>query len=252
MNDRLPKLFLAVYLGAGILALGGSERTEKPPKTEFVLFDLSGSTSAPEVRAGYVADFEKLLANLYGGDRLVVDRITSNPLAQSTFPVNETFKGMNPWVENQLVWRTQSKGRQERITRTVRKMVMDPKQRSNKTSIMDALELAQRVFATYPNERRVLVIFSDMVEESSYYNFTKENLTASRIQAIIEAEKKEHRLPRLEGARVYVIGAGVGFYSSMPPETVRNIQNFWLTYFKVCGANLPVETYGSALIQPPE
>jgi hypothetical protein len=159
---------------------------------------------------------------------------------------------MNPWVENQLIWRTQSKGMRERITRTVRKMVTDPKQRSSKTSIMDSLELAQRVFATYPNERRVLVIFSDMVEESSYYDFTKENLTGSRIQAIIAAEKKEQRLPRLAGTHVYVIGAAAGFYSRMPAEAVRNIQNFWLAYFKVCGANLPVETYGSGLIQPPE
>jgi len=90
------------------------------------------------------------------------------------------------------------------------------------------------------------------VEESSYYDFTKENLTASRIQAIIVAEKAEHRLPRLGGTHVYVIGASAGFYSRMPPEAVRKIQNFWLEYFKACGANLPVETYGSALIQPPE
>ncbi len=253
MNARFLKLFLAVCLGAGTLALWGCKGKGKPPKTEFVLFDLSGSTAVPEVRARYVADFEKLLANVYGGDILVADRITSNPLAQSTFPVNETFKRMNPWFENLLVWRGESKKLRERVARTVQKMVMDPKQHSSRTSILDALQLAQRVFVTYPNERQVLVIFSDMVEESSYYDFTKENLTASRIQAIIEAEKAQHRLPRLGGVHVYAIGASAGFYSRiMPPEAVRNIQNFWLEYFKACGANLPVETYGSALIQPPE
>lgn len=252
MNARLPKLFLAVCLGAGTLALWGCKGPERPPKTEFVLFDLSASTATPEVRARYLEDFEKLLANLYEGDILVVDRITSNPLAESTFPVNEIFKRMNPWSENLLKWRRESKGQRERIARTVKKMVMDPKQRSSKTSIVDALHLAQRVFATYPNEHQVLVLFSDMVEESPYYDFRKENLTASRIQEIIEAEKAENRLPRLDGAHVYVIGAAAGFYSRMPPEAVRKIQNFWLEYFKACGANLPVETYGSALIQPPE
>lgn len=252
MNARLPKLFLAVCLGAGTLALGGCQGLEKPPKTEFVLFDLSASTATPKVRARYLADFDKLLAHLYEGDILVVDRITSNPLAQSTFPVNENFKRMNPWFENLLKWRRESKGQRERIARTVKKMVLDPKQRSSKTSIVDALHLAQRVFATYPNERQVLVLFSDMVEESSYYDFRKENLTASRIQEIIEAEKTENRLPRLDGAHIYVIGAAAGFYSRMSPERVRKIQNFWLEYFKACGANLPVETYGSSLIQPPE
>src|SRR5713101_7276527 len=190
MNARMPKLFLAVCLGAGTLALWGCKGKEKVPKTEFVLFDLSASTATPEVRARYVADFEKL-----------------------------------------LVWRKESKGLRERISRTVQKMVMDRKERSSKTSILDALQLAQRVFETYPSERRVLVLFSDMVEESSYYDFTKENLTASRIQAIIVAEKAEHRLPRLGGAHVYVIGASAGFYSRMPAEAVRHIQNFWLQYF---------------------
>lgn len=252
MNARLPKLFLAVCLGAGTLALGGCKGPEKPPKTEFVLFDLSASTATPEIRARYFADFEKLLANLHEGDILVVDRITSNPLAQSTFPVNEKFERMNPWFENVLTWRRESKGQRERIARTVKKMVMDPKQRSSKTSIVDALHLAQRVFATYPNERQVLVLFSDMVEESSYYDFRKENLTAPRIQEIIDVEKAENRLPRLDGIHVYVIGAAAGFYSRMSPEAVRQIQSFWLEYFKACGANLPVETYGSSLIQPPE
>src|SRR3989442_9671219 len=99
MNARMPKLFLAVCLGAATLALWGCKGKENVPKTEFVLFDLSASTATPEVRARYVADFERLLANVNGGDILVVDRINSNPLAQSTFPVNETFKRMNPWLE---------------------------------------------------------------------------------------------------------------------------------------------------------
>src|SRR5207245_10912836 len=100
MNARMPKLFLAVCLGAGTLALWGCKGKEKPPKTEFVLFDLSASTATPEVRARYVADFERLLASVKGGDILVVDRLNSNTLAQSTFPANDTFKTMNHWLEN--------------------------------------------------------------------------------------------------------------------------------------------------------
>ena len=159
---------------------------------------------------------------------------------------------MNPWTENPLKWRRESKGQRERIVQILKKMVLDSKQRSRKTSIVDALHLAQRVFATYPNSRQVLVLFSDMVEESSYYDFRKEDLAPARIRAILAAEKAENRLPKLDGVKVYVIGASAGFYSRMEPEAVRKIQNFWLEYFKACGADLPVETYGSGLIQPPE
>lgn len=243
---------LAVCAAAIALTLGGCQQSDRESKTVFVLFDLTASTKASEVRSRYFSDFQKLLGNMAGGDILVADRITDNPLAQSTFPVNETFDAMNKWTDNPLQWKREAKERKERIESTVKEMVFDTKKRYRRTSIVDALHLAQRVFATYPNGRQVLVLFSDMVEESSYYDFTGETFDEPRIAQVLETERSEKRLPNLDGVQVYVIGASAGYYSRMDPAKVRQIQNFWFEYFQACGANLPMERYGSGLILPPE
>ncbi len=90
MNARLPKLFLALCLGAGTLALGGCQKEEIPPKTEFVLFDLSASTASREVRARYLEDFEKLLANMRG------ETSWSSIASPATRWRNRSFRSMRP------------------------------------------------------------------------------------------------------------------------------------------------------------
>jgi lysophospholipase L1-like esterase len=82
-----------------------------------------------------------------------------------------------------------------------------------------------------------------MIEDSSEYNFEKERLSDKRIAEIIAAERVKKRLPDLKGVKVYVTGA-----KAPTREQFYNIQNFWLRYFKECGAELPKENYGSALL----
>lgn len=242
----------AVSLGLLVMGLVSCQEDPPPGKTEFVLFDLSASTANADVRGRYFEDYGKLMDKIEGGDTLVVDRITDNPLAQSTFPVNEVFPRMNSWTDNPLQFKHKKKLQRERIDKVVKEMVDDLSQRYQNTSVIDALHLAQRVFATYPDGRHVLVLFSDMIEESPYYDFSKESLTERRINKIIENEKKEGRLPDLNGVEVWVVGAVAGYYGRrMDPAKVRQVQNFWLAYFEAAGADLPIERYGSGLIEPP-
>ncbi len=77
----------------------------------------------------------------------------------------------------------------------------------------------------------------------SEYNFEKDKLTDKKIGEIIAKENTQKRLPDLKGVKVYVVGA-----KAATREQFYNIQNFWLRYFKECGANLLKENYGSALL----
>lgn len=88
-----------------------------------------------------------------------------------------------------------------------------------------------------------MVIMSDMIEDSSDYNFERERLSDKRIAEIIAREREKKRLSILNGVKVYVTGA-----RASAREQFYNIQNFWLRYFKECGANLSKENYGSALL----
>lgn len=221
-------------------------------RTVFVLFDLSGSTKS--MRETYARGFEKILVALQAGDRIIVDRIIDNPLAQSTFPVNEGFtkygvfdRRGNPIYEpvNRKELDEKKKSVQEGVDK-----VLASFQYFHSTPILDALQLAERVFSTYPEGRPVLVIFSDMVEVSGEHNFSVEELTPQRIKSIIEEERMAGELPDLKGVRVYVIGAGAGEESSLISSgRWFNIQNFWLAYFAATGANLPKDRYGAALLK---
>ena len=82
-----------------------------------------------------------------------------------------------------------------------------------------------------------------MIEDSSDYDFSKERLSEKRISQIIEVEKSKNRLPDLKSVKVYVAGA-----RAPKSEQFSNIRNFWMRYFKECGAICPKENYGSALL----
>src|SRR2546427_11089743 len=67
-----------------------------------VLFDLSGSTSAQAIRQQYMRDFTKILDTVASGGVIAADIIDDNPLAHSTFPINELFDRYEPLKENKL------------------------------------------------------------------------------------------------------------------------------------------------------
>ncbi len=62
-----------------------------------------------------------------------------------------------------------------------------------KTDILSSLHVAERVFKQYKNKKNILVIFSDMIEESDDYNFKNVQKTKKRIEEIIRKEKKKNK-----------------------------------------------------------
>lgn len=222
------------------------------PRVVFLLLDVSGSTQS--MREIYTTGFEKILSALKGGDRLIVDRISDNPLSQSTFPINEEFttygifdRRGNPIFEPQNQKELDEK--KKAIMEKANKIINAPKGAPT-TAILNSLQLAERVFNTYKNGDNVLVIFSDMVEISKSHNFAYEKLTQADIDATIEQQRKAGELPNLDKVKVYAIGAGAGEENrKLKSEQWFGIQNFWLAYFAATGANLTKDRYGAALLE---
>ncbi|HZP02614.1 MAG TPA: hypothetical protein VFD30_20350 [Terriglobia bacterium] len=255
-----PRALLLSLLTAGSALLSTCDRAPHPPaepayrpKVVFVLFDLSASTEAKDTRERYLQDFQRIVDRLQPADLMVADEITDNPLARSTFPLNEALiPPYDPLVENPRFHEGKLKMQKEAILAKARKIVLQQNEKFTRTKILDSLQLAERVFTTYRRDRRVLVLFSDMIEESEYYNFLHEVLTPQRVSAIIAAEKSRDRLPALNGVRIYVVGAAAGIYRQMTSERFERVRDFWLEYFRACGADLSKERYGSVLLEAPE
>ena len=221
---------------------------KKTSKIVFVLFDLSESTQLESIRQRYFTDFNKILSKINPGDRIIADFITENPIAQSSFPVNTEFKSFSNFSDNKLIYDKQLKITKKAIKDTIHSIVFNLDRKINATKILESLQLAERVFKIYPKKRKVLVLFSDMIEESSLYNFKRLNLSKSTRNRIINQMRSSGTLPDLTGVKVYVVGAGAGAYNKMAIKKMAAIQNFWIDYFDACGAVLKKELYGGPLI----
>jgi hypothetical protein len=250
----LVALFVAVTCSANSC---GSDvtKTHLSGKTVFVLFDLSGSTNAKAEREKYADGFRQIVEKLEAGDVIVADAINENPLALSSFPVNQEFPSFAEKTDNELLRKKllqehdeKVKGIRDEVFNKANGFLNDATRVVKRTHILDSLQLAERVFKTYERSRRVLVVFSDMLEESDRYNFARQPPNEDLAAKIISGEKEAKRLPDLTGAKVYIIGAS-NVSAGARSDSYRMVEGFWLQYFKEIGADLPKERYGSALLQ---
>src|SRR3989441_4760011 len=238
----LSALLLLVAAGCGGKSAQGRVTT--------VLFDLSGSTSAQAIRQQSSKDFTKILDTGASGGVIAADIIDDNPLAHSTFPINESFDRYEPLKENKLDYERRVHQKRDAVLKQAEAIVRKPAGRPG-SSVIDSMQLAERVFSTFEGDHKLLVVFSDMIEQSRRYDFTGENLTAARIGQIIAKEQSAGRLPELQDVEVCVVGAGAPpsggpFGGKAPP-----LAGLFAPFFKAAGADLSKDRYGFAPLEGP-
>ncbi|MBF0554751.1 MAG: hypothetical protein HQK96_09400 [Nitrospirae bacterium] len=256
----MKKIIIMILLFAFLYVLQSCEyiqpKEEPKPtyKTVIVLYDLSDSTI--DFRNDYYNAFDKILKSINHGDNLVVAKITDHSVSESVVPIDHTFPkftpldpmSKEPTDNDMLIKKAKAKAdneiekEKEKLREDLKKFIF--KERAKMTAIMSSLQVADRVSKSYKSDKTVLVIFSDMIEESSNYNFTKANLDNASIRKIIEKEAAAFRLPDLKGIKVYIASAA----KDVNDNKYLNVQRFWLEYLKRCGADLKKENYGSSLV----
>lgn len=239
-----PAVFI-VFVAAGC---GGKSA---PARVTMVLFDLTATTNSGSIRQQYLKDFSKVLNDAAAGGVITADIIDDNPLAHSSFLINESFDAYEPLKENKLDYDRRIRQKREAVIKEAEAVVRKRTSGRPGTNVIDALQAAERVFATFDEHVKLLVIFSDMIEQSKRYNFAVENLTAARIEQIIARERSAGRLPELHDVEVCVVGAGATRTGGLSTEKLLGIREFWLQYFEAAGANLPKQRYGSSLLKCP-
>jgi len=244
MKRLLNQMFLIVFIIIMIFP-GHAYCAEHQSKVVFVLFDISGSTKKEETRKQYVKDFKVILNSLNPGDIIVVDMITESSVTKSN-PYSKELEKLSFLEGGPLkarILRKKNDKKKADVLEYVKEQILRKDRKVLYTDILSSLNIAERVFKSYEKDKYVLVIMSDMIEESRDYNFTKDNLSEKRIEEIITREKAKNRIPDLADVKVYVSGA-----TASNSDRFFAIQNFWLRYFKECGANLSKENYGSVLL----
>ncbi|MDA8091930.1 MAG: hypothetical protein M0Z52_12280 [Actinomycetota bacterium] len=218
-------------------------------KAVFVLFDVSGSTqsSRKEYLDGFIkildirAPGEESVSALGLKDTIAADIITGNSLSTSELPIEHQFKYSFWSGQNAMFAGSKAVVEKKELAREAKDLLSDKTARGS--DIMNSMRLAERVFSRYKKDKPVLVIFSDMIEQAGGYDFENDNLTEKRITAIIRQEQAKG-LPDLRGVTVYVTGA-----NAKSSTQFLKIRNFWIRYFKACGAVLDKANYGRAFME---
>ena len=215
-------------------------------QTSFVLalLDVSGTTKA--ARDGYIRDLSGIMDQLQSGDSLWADQITENSLATSRLALKLDLPTFDVLSQNRDEYNTQLTALKNKAHSQAEALMNGGTQ---KTTILDSLLVAQKVFhssRSASSSHRLLVLMSDMREDSTRYVFDREVLTASRVKQIIARELADHRIADLKGVEIYVAGATAD--RTGDPEQIRRVQAFWQAYFHAAGTELADEHYSASLL----
>jgi len=249
MKQRKLKLLGLIIVGLLLIctqliwsgdASGKSENSLQNPRLIIILVDMSGSTE--QVRPTVCKEaFEKIYKNLRQGDRVVVGTITSRSYIEFKPTVDEEIPKKTIW-DNRLQFERKLTNCKEKIRKETNKL-LSQERGTLLTEILDSLNIADTIFHDEKERQKILVILSDMIEDSNEYNFDKDKITDEYINNIIRARQNNKLMPNFTGVKVYVAGA-----SADDSNKFRAVQTFWARYLTKSGADFSPHRYGHSLI----
>jgi len=241
----LCAIFVGTLMVFGVLnqtaeAGWGIGKDKKGPRVIVILVDMSGSTNRAR-RTVYRNAFEKIYEKIQDGDRVVIGTITGRSFIDFKPVVDAEIPKQSIWV-NRISYEQNLSKTKKNINAQVERL-LSRKRGTPHTEILNSLNIADTIFH---NEKRskLLVILSDMVQDSKEINFDRVKITDTYTAKLIEYRRKHKLIPNLSGVKVYVAGA-----SSDEAQKYRSIEKFWRRYFKVAGADFSQHRYGHSLLE---
>jgi hypothetical protein len=249
MKQRKLRLLGLITIGALLLssqfiwsadAFGKSEDPSQKPRLIIVFVDMSDSSN--EARHTVCKEaFEKIYQNLRQGDRVVVGTITSRSYIEFKPTVDVEIPKKSIW-DNRLQFEKKMANTKEKIRGETNKL-LSRERGTMLTEILDSLNIAHIIFHDEKERQKILVLLSDMIEDSKGYNFEKNKITDEYIDKVIRDRQKSKLIPNFTGVKVYVAGA-----SAADSNKFRAIQKFWARYFTKTRADFSPLRYGHSLI----
>lgn len=241
-TPRILGLLLIVVLFSlpcGAEAFSFFEKNDKSPRVIVVFVDMSGSTNQAR-RTVYSEAFDKIYQNLQQGDRIVVGTITSRSFIDFKPTVDAEIPKQSIWVNRISFEQNFAKTKQ-----TIRQEVeglLSWKKGTPYTEILNSLNIAETIFHD-EKRQKILVILSDMVQDSNEYNFERSRIDTTYINDLIRYRRQQKLIPNLSDVKVYVAGA-----SADDSRKFRSIERFWSRYFAETGADYSIHRYGHSLL----
>jgi len=235
----LSSLLSLSHMNRSAEAFLKSRSGEKKTRVIVILVDMSGSTNLAR-RTVYREGFEKIYKDLDQGDRIMVGTITGRSYIDFKPVVDVEIPEKSVWV-NRIQFERNLTETKEKIRSEVEQL-LSKREGTPRTEILNSLNVADTIFHG-ETRRKILVVFSDMVQDSREYNFAKVEVTDGYIDKVIRYRQKQNLIPNLKDVRVYIAGA-----SGADPKKFRSVERFWTRYFEKSEADFSPYRYGHSLI----
>ncbi len=224
----------------------------RPPdagKAVVVFVDRSQSTQAD--RELYAQACERILSLIQPGDRIIAGWITDRSVDDFRSHVDEELPPRLPpktitdielqYKKRQDAWERDVQARREDVRHKLHEL-LSWESTASRTKIIESLRVAGQILGSERRPRKLLILLSDMIEESDLANFTHARLDDTFIRKEISRQQKAGILPDLHGVRVFVAGADAATL-----ERAAAIERFWKQYFEATGAVMDPGGYSRAL-----
>lgn len=243
------KLFLIIFF-CSFLFLGSMSRDadassifgkdKKLSRAIVVFVDMSGSTNKAR-RTVYRKSFDKIYQNLRQGDRILVGTITSRSFIDFKPVIDAEIPKQSLW-DNRLQYEQNLAKTKKNVRKSVDRL-LSRKQGTPYTEILNSLNVVDTIFHK-EKRTKILVILSDMIQDSKQYKFGRHKITNKYISNVIRNQKEQNLVPNLADVKVYAAGV-----SASNSKKFRSIQKFWQRYFTESKADFSTHRYGHSLIE---
>lgn len=221
---------------AALIGSGCTVSAAGPTHAFFIVF-ADVSASVPDQDA-YRAAWGAIIDALEPGDRVLLAPISDRTYTAFQPLIDLELAAFDPWHDNRLRYAREREAEHEELRAAIdRLLALD---RSPNTDVLNAVALAAKVFAT-DQRRPVLVLLSDMIEDSSDYDFDTMAVNRQFAERLVAQQTTAGDLPDLHGAAVYVAGA-----SAATAKRAHAIEAFWKAY--LTAAKGRIVWYGPALL----
>lgn len=227
---------------AAVAAVGGCKQSDWREGRLIVCWaDVSASVAD---RRGLVDAWKAINdeSTLRDGDRIVLARISGatydefRPVVDVRLPTKDPINGVV--IEER---RARREARDSLSVAMDRTMEGSP---SSRTSILAALRLTERLVRADGRPGAVLVIMSDMIEESADLNLMRAPKSQASINLLLTRLRAADEIPDLRGISVIVVDL-----PSRAQIDKRAVERFWRAYFLATGATLELTSYAPTILR---
>jgi hypothetical protein len=214
-----------------------------PPEITMVAVDTSGTRAAADSTI-FLDSFEAVTQSFESGDRLVLGRING----QSVSDFNVDFDLALPRTGVVLDDRDAHEAGIAGADAAFRQLLHD--RTAEQSNVLAVLAVAGEIFARDSTRaRKSLVLLSDMRNESRELNLSTRSITPAFTEQFIADQRAKGGLPKLEGVRVQVAGAGA---RDDDAASFAALKAFWIAYLAASGAHIDPSDYGRTAIPAEE